>query len=141
NADNNPIIIVQTGENAKNVGVLDVEFDENGVPVSAENNLIQTSHDKNVVLSYIIDAALGKSPKVAMAEDIDPMTDNRRITPCAWTLLMADAMKNELGADIAFINAANTRKVPKKGTITRRDISESTPLKNTLLVKQMTEKE
>src|SRR5699024_4976949 len=45
------------------------------------------------------------------------------------------------GADIAFINAANTRKVPKKGTITRRDISESTPLKNTLLVKQMTEKE
>lgn len=141
NADNNPIIIVQTGENAKNVGVLDVEFDENGVPVSAENNLIQTSQDKNVVLSYIKDAALGKSPKVAMAEDIDPMPDNRRITPCAWTLLMADAMKNELGADIAFINAANTRKVPKKGTITRRDISESTPLKNTLLVKQMTEKE
>lgn len=141
NADNNPIIIVQTGENAKNVGVLDVEFDENGVPVSAENNLIQTNQDKNVVLSYIKDAALGKSPKVAMAEDIDPMPDNRRITPCAWTLLMADAMKNELGADIAFINAANTRKVPKKGTITRRDISESTPLKNTLLVKQMTEKE
>lgn len=93
---------------------MDVEFDENGVPVSAENNLIQTNQDKNVVLSYIKDAALGKSPKVAMAEDIDPMPDNRRITPCAWTLLMADAMKNELGADIAFINAANTRKVPKK---------------------------
>ncbi len=141
NADGNPIIIVQTGENARNIGILDVEFDENGIPVSAENNLVKTSQDKNVVMSYIKDATLGKSPKVAMAENIDPMPVNRRITPCAWTNLMADAMKNELGVDIAFINAANTRKVPQKGTITERDISESTPLKNTLLVKQMTEKE
>lgn len=141
NADNNPIIIVQTGENARNVGILDVEFDENGVPVTAENNLVQTSQDKSVVLNYIKDAALGKSPKVAMLEDVDPLPVNRRITPCAWTNLMADAMKNELNVDIAFINAANTRKVPQKGTVTERDISESTPLKNTLLVKQMTEKE
>lgn len=141
NADNKPIIIVQTGENARNVGILDVEFDENGVPVTAENNLVQTSQDKSVVLNYIKDAALGKSPKVAMLEDVDPLPVNRRITPCAWTNLMADAMKNELNVDIAFINAANTRKVPQKGTVTERDISESTPLKNTLLVKQMTEKE
>lgn len=141
NADGNPIIIVQTGENARNVGILDVEFDENGIPVSAENNLVKTSQDKGVVLNYIKDAALGKSPKVAMVEDVDPMPVNRRITPCAWTNLMADAMKNELNVDIAFINAANTRKVPQKGTVTQRDISESTPLKNTLLVKQMTEKE
>ena len=141
NADNNPIIIVQTGENARNIGILDVEFDENGVPVSAENNLVQTSQNKNVVLNYIKDVSLGKSPKVAILEDVDPMPINRRITPCAWTNLMADAMRSELNVDIAFINAANTRKVPQKGTITERDISESTPLKNTLLVKQMTEKE
>ncbi len=141
NADNDPIIVLQTGENSKNVGVLNVEFDNQGVIKSAQNNLIQTSQNKSPVLDYLKDAALGKSPEIGGIKFADPLPVNRRKTPCAWTNLMCDAIKNESGADISFINASNTRKVPKSGKLTERDVQESTPLKNTLLVKKMTEKE
>lgn len=141
NADGDPVLIVQTGENSKNVGVLNVEFDENGIPVRAQNNLIKTTQSKSPVLNYLKDATMGKSPEVASLMECDPLPANRRITPCAWTNLMCDAMKSETNTDIAFINAANTRKAPKAGILTERDVMESTPLKNTLLVKQMTEKE
>lgn len=141
NADNDPILIVQTGENAKNVGILNVEFDEKGVAKLAENNLVKVSQEKSPVLDYLKDTMMGKSPKIATLEYADPLPNNRRKIPCAWTSLMCDAMAQESGADIAIINASNARKVPKKGTITERDITESTPLKNTLIVKQITEKE
>lgn len=141
NADGNPILIVQTGENAKHVGILNVEFDENGVPVTAENNLVRTSQEKSPVLNYMKEAVMGKSPQIATMMAVDPLPKNRRKVPCAWTNFMADAMRAETNTDIAFINAANTRKTPKKGILTERDVMESTPLKNTLLVKNMTEKE
>ncbi len=141
NLDGDPVLIVQTGENARNAGILNIEFDEKGVPVSAENNLIKMNTEKSPVLSYLKDATLGKSPVVAKILHTDPLPANRRTTPCAWTNFMCDAMREEAGADIAFINAANTRKVPKTGSLTERDISESTPLKNKLLVKYMSEKE
>ncbi len=141
NADNDPVVIVQTGENAKNVGVLNIEFDEKGVLKTAENNLIKTSQEKSPVLNYFKEATLGKSPQIGTIKSSEPLPKNRRIVPCAWTNLIADAMKNETGADIAFINASNTRKVPQAGVLTERDVSESTPLKNTLIVKEMSEKE
>ena len=141
NADNDPIVIVQTGENAKNVGVLNVEFDQNGDITAADNNLIPTNQEKSPVLNYLKDATMGPSPKIGTVNEIEPLPVNRRTTPSPWTHFMCDAMRTETGVDIAFINAANTRKVPKKGTLTERDIMESTPLKNTLLVKKMTEKE
>lgn len=141
NADNEPILIVQTGENARNVGILNVEFDENGTLTTIENKLVKTTQEKSPVLSHIQNSVMGKSPKVAQISEIDPLPVNRRITPCAWTHLMCDAMRMETGVDIAFINAANTRKTPKAGIITELDIQESTPLKNTLLIKKMTEKE
>ena len=50
-------------------------------------------------------------------------------------------MRAELNTDIAFINSANTRKVPRAGSLTERDISETTPMKNKLMISKMTEKE
>lgn len=141
NADGTPVLILQTGENAKYVGIANIEFDENGVAKSFENNLVKTSQEKSPVLNYFKDAVMGKSPQIGGVDLCEPLPANRRKTPCAWTNLMCDAMRNQLGVDIAFINAANTRKTPKQGTLTERDVMETTPLKNTLLVKQMTEKE
>ena len=141
NADGTPVLILQTGENAKYVGIANIEFDENGVAKTVENNLVKTSQEKSSVLNYLKDATMGKSPEIGGIEACDPLPANRRKTPCAWTNFMCDAMRNQTGVDIAFINAANTRKVPKQGSLTERDITESTPLKNTLLVKTMTEKE
>ena len=141
NADGDPVVIVQTGENAKNVGILNLEFDDKGVARIADNNLVKVSREKSPVLDYFKDCVMGKSPQIGNLEYADPLPDNRRKTPCAWTNMLCDAMASQTGSDIAFVNASNTRKVPKSGTLTERDVTESTPLKNTLLVKQMTEKE
>lgn len=136
-----PVIIVQAGENGKYAGVLDVEFDENGIITAAALDINRAEIVKSPVLESIKSSALGPSPVVGELKAADPLPENRRITPCAWTGFLCDAMKSELNTDIAFVNSANTRKVPKPGIITERDISETTPMKNTLLISKMTEKE
>ncbi len=136
-----PVVLIQAGENGKYAGVLDVEFDENGIITTASMDINKAQLEKSPVLEFIKTSVLGKSPEVATLKSIDPIPENRRIVPCAWTNLLCDSMKVELNTDIAFVNAANTRKVPKPGIITERDITEATPLRNTLMVSNMTEKE
>lgn len=136
-----PVVIVQGGENGKYAGVLDVEFDEYGIIKTASLNINKANLEKSPVLEYIKEATLGPSPKLGFLKKIDPLPENRRTTPCAWTEFMCEAMRHELDTDIAFINAANTRGVPKAGIVTERDITEASPLKNTLVKIRMTEKE
>ena len=69
------------------------------------------------------------------------MPANRRIKPHAWANLIVDSMKFELGADCAFLNAANIRKVPTEGKLTERDITESAPMKNRLIKTKVTQKQ
>ncbi len=136
-----PVVLVQAGENGKYAGILDVDFDENGIITAASLDIEHADLEKSPVLEHIKTSALGESPKVAILKGVDPTPENRRIVPCAWTNFLADGMRNELNTDVAFVNAANMRKVPKLGILTERDITETTPLKNTLMVSNMTEKE
>jgi len=137
-----PVIITQGGENGNYYGVLNVEFDENGVLTKVQNNLTaSTNKSKSPVIEYVKNQGLGISPHIATISEIDPMPKNRRIVPCAWTEVMADSIKEELGVDIAIINSANTRKVPSAGNLTQRDISESAPMKNNLLKVKITQKQ
>ncbi len=136
-----PVVLVQAGENGKYAGILDVDFDENGIITTASLDVEHAELEKSPVLEHIKTSVLGKSPQVAILKGVDPTPENRRIVPCAWTNFLADGMRNELNTDVAFVNAANMRKVPKLGILTERDITETTPLKNTLMVSNMTEKE
>ena len=139
---NQPVIITQAGENGKYYGVLNVEFNENGVLTKIQNNLNLTdSNKKSPTLEYIKNTDLGKSPQVAVINEIEPMAKNRRTAPSAWANLMADSMRQELGTDIALINSANIRKVPQAGTLTERDIQESAPMKNRLIKTTITQKQ
>ena len=137
-----PVIITQGGENGNYYGVLNVEFDKAGVLTKIQNSLTPSSNkEKSPVIEYVKNQDLGVSPHIATISEIDPMPENRRIAPCAWTEIMADAIKEELGVDIAIINSANTRKVPRVGNLTERDVSESTPMKNKLLKVKITQKQ
>lgn len=139
---NEPVVIVQAGENAKYYGTLDVDFDNDGKLVQINNKLHQSvSLTKSPVVEYLKKLKLGESPKVGVLEEVDPMPENRRIEPHGWIEVMADSMKNELGTDIAIINSANIRKVPQIGTITENDITESAPMKNKLIKTKLTQKQ
>lgn len=137
-----PVIITQAGENGKFYGILDVEFDDNGVIKNVSNNLKEsTNMQKSPVIEYIKEQKLGASPTVGVLSEVDPLPPDRRIEPCGWTLTMADAMKTELDGDIAIINSANIRKVPQAGVLTERDVVESAPMKNKLIKTKLSQKQ
>ena len=46
-----PVIILQTGENAENYGILDVEFDTNGILKSVSNSVIETNKKKSSIIN------------------------------------------------------------------------------------------
>lgn len=139
---NEPVIIVQAGENGKYYGILETEFDAKGIITKLGNKLFEsTNKTKSPKIEYIKSQELGESPIVAKISKIDPMPKNRRIEPCAWTDLIADSIRDEMDVDIAIVNAANTRKVPQEGTLTKRDIEESSPMKNKLIKTKITQKQ
>ena len=139
---NEPVIVTQAGENGKYYGLLDVEFDDNGVIKKANNTLVQSPQsEKSPILEYIKEQNLGKSPIVAKISSTVQMPKNRRVEPNAWTNLVADSMRTELNCDIAIINSANIRKMPKVGNLTERDVSETAPMKNKLLRTKVTQKQ
>ncbi len=139
---NEPVIVTQAGENGKYYGLLDVEFDDNGVIKKANNVLVQSPQsEKSPVIEYIKEQNLGKSPLVGKISKTVVMPKNRRVEPNAWTNLVADSMRAELDCDIALINSANIRKMPKVGNLTQRDISETAPMKNKLLKTKVTQKQ
>lgn len=137
-----PVIITQAGENARYYGLLNVEFDDNGVLTKINNTLKpSTNMNKSAIIEEIKAQEIGISPTVGNIIEIEPLPENRRIAPCAWTALMADAVKSELGTEISLINSANIRKVPQIGSVTERDITESAPMKNTLLRTKVTQRQ
>lgn len=137
-----PVVITQGGENGNYYGILNVEFDNNGKLTKIDNDLITaTNKSKSPVIEYVKNQTLGESPHVATVQESEPMPPNRRIEPCGWTEMIADSMREELGVQIALINSANIRKVPKSGNLTERDVMESAPMKNKLLKTEITQKQ
>lgn len=136
-----PVMITQAGENGKYYGILDVEFDANGVLSKISNQLNAISSKKSPTIEYVKMQKMGESPKIGTIKEIDDMPKNRRIRPHGWANMIVDSMKNILDSDVAFLNAANLRKVPSEGTLTERDVSESVPMKNKLIKTKVTQKQ
>ncbi|MBR3604529.1 MAG: 5'-nucleotidase C-terminal domain-containing protein [Candidatus Gastranaerophilales bacterium] len=136
-----PVVITQAGENGKYYGLLDVEFDANGIITKVCNQLIPLSSKKSPTIEYIKEQKLGTSPIVGTIAQIDEMPPNRRIKPHGWANLIVDSMRAEFDSDIALLNAANIRKVPTQGKVTERDIFESAPMKNNLIRAKLTQKQ
>ena len=136
-----PVIIVQAGENGKFFGILDVEFDDQGTIKNVDNNVYKTDSSKSPLIKHVEDSIMGKSPVIGKIKSIDPFPENKRKEPCAWTDLVADSMRSELGVDIALINSSNTRRVPDVGELTERAVTETHPFKNKLMTTKMSERE
>ena len=136
------VLIVQGGSDAEYYGICETEFNEKGQLTKIANKIFaNTNKKKNPVIETIKSKQMGDSPAVGKLAEVDAMPKNRRIEPCAWTDFLADSMRAELKTDIAIVNAANTRKVPQEGVLTRRDIEESSPMKNTLIKTTITQKQ
>jgi len=140
-ATGEPVLIVQAGDNGRYYGVCDIDFDANGVIEKVSGRVTETRAKKSPLVEHVKNSSLGVSPTIAHITEIDPFPKKKRVSPCAWTNLLTDAMRAELGTEIAIVNSANTRKVPSAGALTQRDVTETSPMKNKLMTTTISERE
>lgn len=137
-----PVVITQAGRDGNNFGILDLEFNDKGIVVKAQNNIQKTgNYRKSLLMSTMVNKILGPSPAVGKLEYADPFPANLLAEENPYADFFADAVKSETNSEIALINAANIRGALQNGTITERDISSIFPFKNELVKVNLSEKD
>lgn len=136
-----PTIITQAGKNGDYFGVLNLEFNDQGVITKAQNNVTKAEkYPKSLVMRYFTDKILGK-PQVVGTIKSAPKHSHDLITENPGVNFLADAEKSELDVDLVFVNAGNIRASLEEGPLTDRDLQTITPFDNKIWILKITEKE
>ena len=137
-----PIIITQAGRDGINFGILNVEFDENGIITKAQNNLGKTdNYGRNLLARNEFEKILGKPEvvgEIKFAEKYPKDAYGQENPHCDF---ICDALRHELNADIGLMNSANIRGQFEKGAIDTRDLSIISPFANKIVLIKATEAE
>ncbi len=142
NKSGDPVIITQAGRDGKYFGVLNLEFDQNGVITKVQNNVTPTrGFKRNAPLRYVFEKILGKPEIVGVVKSAPPPIKNDLIDPNPHAQFIVDCMRKELGGDIALLSAANIRGYFEGGNLDTRVLEDMSPFKNNLTIIPYTEKE
>ncbi len=137
-----PTIITQAGKDGETVGILNVDFDENGVIKKAQNNVIKTrAYNRPLFIKDSVESILGKPEVIGRVKAAVPPPTKRLAENNPHGDLIADAMRSELGTDIAILNAGNIRGSFSQGPIDTRLISDITPFEDHMMILGLTEKQ
>ena len=137
-----PVIITQAGKDGENLGILNVDFDQNGVIKKAQNNIIKTREfNRPLFIKDSVEDILGKPEKIGRVAKAVPPPKNRLIENNPHGNLIADAMRSELGTDIGILNAGNIRGSFSQGPIDTRLISDITPFEDKMMILNLSEKQ
>lgn len=142
NKDNEPVIITQAGKDGKNFGILNLEFDQNGVIKKVQNNVGDTKDfHRDMPVKYIFDKLFGNNKIYGVINSAPPEPDKYLISSNPHGYFIADCMRSDLGGDIALIQSANIRGFFEKGNIDKRTINGILPFKNELYRVNYSEKD
>ncbi len=135
------VLIVQTGSNAENLGVLDIAVDGGRI----------TSYDGNLLPLWISAKRPPSEVSVladSMQGEIDREYNNvigtlkgnwtRSEAQSAIGTFLADAQREAAGADVGFMNNGGIRRDVPAGHITKKDLFEVLPFRNILTTFQLT---
>ncbi len=137
-----PTIITQAGKDGENVGILNVDFDENGVIKKAQNNVIKTrNYNRPLSIKHSVESIIGKPEVIGRVKTAVAPPEKRLAENNPHGNLIADAMRSELGTDIAILNAGNIRGSFAPGPIDTRLISDITPFEDHMMILGLTEKQ
>ncbi|MBI5217284.1 MAG: bifunctional metallophosphatase/5'-nucleotidase [Ignavibacteriae bacterium] len=140
----NNVIIGQTGSNCENLGVIDLQI-ENDKVISYNGQLVQLwAHEKlpDTELSNLVNEFKTKIDKEygIVLGTLD--TDWKRSPgETAIGFFVADAIRLGGNADVGIINSSGIRKDMLKGDVTRLDLFEVGPFRNYVCTFSMTGKE
>ena len=137
-----PVILTQAGKDGENVGILNVDFDEKGVVKKAQNNVIKTkNYNRPLFVKDSVEDIIGKPEIIGKVKAAVAPPEQRLIENNPHGNLIADAMRNELGTDIAILNAGNIRGNFSEGTVDSRLISDITPFEDKMWIIGLSEKQ
>ncbi len=137
-----PVILTQAGKDGEQFGILNLEFDENGIIKKAQNNVHKSNQFKrDPILERIFDGIIGKANEVGYVEKSVPAPEHRLVDPNPHAYLIMDACREEFDTDLALINAGNIRGFFEEGKLTERKVFEVVPLKNRMVKMTLTEEE
>ena len=137
-----PIIITQAGRDGEHFGVLNVDFNENGIITKVQNNIGDTDkYSRNMVARDIFENILGKPEKVGYIKSAQPYPKDFLGSENPHCDFIMDALRSELNTDIAFMNSANIRGKFEPGDIDTRDLSIISPFANKVVISRATEEE
>ena len=137
-----PVIITQAGKDGENLGILNVSFDENGVIKKAQNNIIKTrDYNRPLFIKDTVENILGKPEVVGRVKAAVPPPENRLVENNPHGNLITDAMRAQLGTDIALLNAGNIRGYFSQGPIDTRLLTDISPFGNKMMILDLTEKQ
>ncbi len=138
----NPVVITQAGRDGKFFGVLNLEFDQDGVIKKVQNNVTSTrGFKRNAPLRYVFEKILGKPQVVGKVKYAAPPITSDLIEPNPHAQFIVDCMREELGGDIAMLSAANVRGYFESGDLDTRVLEDMSPFKNNLTIIPYTETE
>lgn len=137
-----PVVITQAGRDGKNFGILNVEFDNNGILKKVQNNVANTRQFKrNAPIRYVFEQILGKPKVIGQIKSVPPPLTNDLIEPSGHANFMTDCMREELGTDIAMFGAATIRGYFEAGKIDTRSIEDLSPFKNKMVIVKYNQKD
>ena len=140
----NGVIIVQTGSNCENLGVLDLTVEDDHV-TTWDGGLHQLWYDPSrpkTVVSALVDSFKAEIDK-EYSEIIGTLKD-------AWNMdgwetgvgnFISDAQREAANADVAFMNNHGIRKKLSPGPMTKQDLFEVLPFRNILTTFKVTGKQ
>lgn len=135
-----PVIITEAGKNGNYFGKLNLTFDKDGVITKAQNNLGETRlFQKNMVNQYILNQILGEPEIIGQIKEVVP-PPTTLIEENPHANFACDAMRYELGTDIALWNNSGTRSFFQPGVIDSRDIKDIAPFEDRISVADVSEK-
>lgn len=137
-----PVVITQTGRDGKNFGILNLEFDQNGVIKKVQNNVGYTRNFKRFApAKYIFDKIFGARETYGHIKSAPPPLKHDLIEPNPHAYFITDCMRKDLDCDIAILPSPNIRGYFEPGKVDTRILADVLPFQNKLYKMSYSEKD
>ena len=137
-----PVILTEAGKNGDYVGILNVDFNKDGIITKAQNNIIPTApYTRPLYVKDAVEQIIGKPEIVGVVSKTVPMPKHNLIEDNPHGNLIVDAMRHELGADIGILNTGNIRGIFSEGPVDSRLVADISPFEDKMMLLSLSEKE
>lgn len=137
-----PVIITQAGRDGKNFGILNLEFDVNGIIKKVQNNIGETrKFSRNAPVKYLFDKVFGAKETYGRVNCAPPPLTHDLIETNPHAYFITDCIRKDMDVDIAVLPSSNIRGYFEAGKIDSRILTDILPFKNKLYKVNYSEKE